>query len=206
MEPKWLAWAKSLQATAQNGLTFAQNEFDIERYKHVMDIAFEMMASNSEADLAYVKDLFKDVEGYATPRVDIRGVVFKDDRILLVREKSDGGWTLPGGWADPNEPPSLATEREVLEESGFEVKASKLLAVYDRAKQRHTPPFPYHVYKLYFLCELKGGKKTTSIETDGVDFFDENDIPHLSPSRTTISQIRRFFEHHRNPDLPADFD
>ncbi len=206
MEPKWLEWAKSLQAESQNGLTFATNEFEIERYKHIRDIAAEMMASNSDADLAYVKGLFKDAEGYATPRIDVRGVVFKDNKILLVKEKSDGGWTLPGGWADPNETPSQSVEREVLEESGFAVKAVKVLAVYDRAKQGHTPPFPYHVYKLFFLCELKGGKKTTSIETTDVDFFVENGIPNLSAARTTPAQLKRFFEHHRSPELPTDFD
>ncbi len=206
MEPKWLKWAKSLQAEAQNGLTFSQNDFERERYNHILDIAAEMMASNSDADFGYIKGLFQDVEGYMTPRVDVRGVVFKDDKVLLVKEKSDGGWTLPGGWADPNETPSQSVEREVFEESGFQVKTTKVLAIFDRAKQGHTPPFPYHVYKLFFLCELKGGKKTTSIETDGVDWFLEDDIPALSSARTTISQLRRFFEHHRNPDLPADFD
>ncbi len=206
MEPKWLEWAKSLQAEAQNGLTFATNEFEVERYKHIMDIAFEMMASKSDADLAHVKDLFKDVEGYATPRVDVRGAVFKDDKILLVKEKSDGGWTLPGGWADPNETPSRSVEREVLEESGYEVRAVKVFAVFDRAKQGHTPPFPYHVYKLFFLCELKGGKKTASIETDDADFFEEGNIPALSRARTSSRQIKVCFEHHRAPGLPADFD
>ena len=206
MEPKWLKWAKSLQAEAQNGLTFSQNDFERERYNHILDIAAEMMASNSDADFGYIKGLFQDVEGYMTPRVDVRGVVFKDDKVLLVKEKSDGGWTLPGGWADPNETPSQSVEREVFEESGFQVKTTKVLAIFDRAKQGHTPPFPYHVYKLFFLCELKGGKKTTSIETDVVDWFLEDDIPALSSARTTISQLRRFFEHHRNPDLPADFD
>ncbi|MCL4539280.1 MAG: NUDIX hydrolase [Bacteroidetes bacterium] len=206
MEPKWLEWAKSLQAEAQNGLTFTENEFERERYKHILEIAAEMMASNSDADLKYIKGLFENVEGYMTPRVDVRGIVFKGDKILLVKEKSDGGWTLPGGWADPNETPGQSVEREVLEESGFEVKAAKVLAVFDRAKQGHTPPYPYHIYKLFFLCKLKGGKKTTSIETDGVDFFEEANIPALSTSRTTASQIKRFFEHNRYPELPADFD
>lgn len=206
MEPKWLGWAKSLQAIAQNGLTFAESEFATERYNQITDIAAEMMASNSDADLAYVRDLFKNFEGYATPKVDVRGVVFRDDKVLLVKEKSDGGWTLPGGWADPNETPSQSVEREVFEESGFEVKAVKVLAVYDRAKQGHTPPFPYHVFKLFFLCELKGGKRTTSIETDDVDFFAEKDIPGLSSARTTLNEIRRFFEHRHVPDLPTDFD
>ena len=111
MEPKWLSWAKDLQAIAQNGLAFAENEFDIESYNRI-------------------------------------------DEILLVKEKSDGGWTLPGGWADPNETPGESVEREVFEESGFLVKAEKILAVFDRTKQGHTPPFPFHVYKIFFLCKL----------------------------------------------------
>jgi len=206
MEPKWLEWAKSLQAIAQNGLTYALNEFDIERYKQIRNISAEMMASNSECDLEFIKDLFKNVEGYATPKVDVRGIVFKDNKILLVKEKIDGGWTLPGGWADPNETPGESVEREVFEESGFIVKTKKILAVYDRAKQGHKPPFPFHVYKLFFLCDLQGGKKTISNETDDVDFFEEDKIPALSYSRVLESQIKRFFEFYRNPDLPTDFD
>lgn len=206
LEPKWLEWAKSLQAEAQNGLTYSESEYERERYRHILDISAEMMASNSDADLAYIKGLFSDVEGYMTPRVDVRGVVFKDNKVLLVKERSDGGWTLPGGWADPNETPGFAAEREVFEESGFNVKAVKLLALYDRAKQGHVPPFPYHVYKIFFLCELKGGKRTTSHETDDVDFFGEGEIPELSAARTTSAQLKKFFEYLRNPEIPADFD
>ena len=206
MEPKWLEWAKSLQAIAQNGLTFAENEFDIERYKKIRDIASEMMAENSNGNFDFIKNLFGNDEGYSTPKVDVRGVVFKDNKVLLVKEKADGGWTFPGGWADPNETPSESVEREVLEESGFEVKVRKVLAVYDRKKQGHTPPFPYHVYKIFFLCELVGGKKSNSIETDGVDFFEEDKIPALSASRTSLNQIQIFFKHFRNPELPAEFD
>jgi ADP-ribose pyrophosphatase YjhB (NUDIX family) len=206
MEPKWLEWAKSLQAIAQNGLTYAVNEFDVERYNQIRNISAEIMASNSDGDFEFIKELFKNVDGYATPKVDVRGVVFKDNKILLVKEKIDGGWTLPGGWADPNEIPSESVEREVFEESGFIVKSKKILAVYDRAKQGHKPPFPFHVYKLIFLCDLQGGKKTISNETDDVDFFEEDKIPELSHSRVIKSQIKRVFEFYRNPGLPADFD
>jgi ADP-ribose pyrophosphatase YjhB (NUDIX family) len=206
MEPKWLEWAKSLQAIAQNGLTYAVNEFDIERYEQIRNISAEIMASNSGGDFEFIKDLFKNVEGYATPKVDVRGVVFKDDKILLVKEKIDGGWTLPGGWADPNETPSESVEREVFEESGFIVKSKKILAVYDRAKQGHTPPFPFHVYKLFFLCGLQGGNKKISNETTDVDFFEEDNIPELSRSRVLKNQILRLFEFHKNPGLQTDFD
>jgi ADP-ribose pyrophosphatase YjhB (NUDIX family) len=206
MEPKWLEWAKNLQAIAQNGLTYAVNDFDVERYEQIRKISAEMMASNSDGDLEYINGLFKNVDGYATPKVDVRGTVFKDNKILLVKEKIDGGWTLPGGWADPNETPGESVEREVFEESGFIVKSKKILAVYDRTKQGHTPPFPFHVYKLFFLCDILGGSKTTSNETDDVEFFDEDNLPELSESRVIKSQIKKLYEYYRNPDLPTDFD
>jgi ADP-ribose pyrophosphatase YjhB (NUDIX family) len=206
MNPKWLEWARRLQALAQNGLAYAQTPFDRERYEAVRQVAEEIMSGHSSLDLGQVRALFAVDSGYATPKVDVRAAVFKNDRILLVKERVDGKWTLPGGWADVNEPPSEAIEREVLEEAGYRAKAVKLLAVYDREKHGHSPPHPYHVYKLFFLCELLGGAPTTSIETDGVDFYPENGIPELSVARTTAKQIARFFEHHRHPDWPTDFD
>ena len=206
MEPAWLAWAKELQSLSQDGLFYNENIFDVQRFRRINEIAAEMMAANSGTDLEFIKDLFNKEEGHATPKVDVRGVVFKDNKILLVKEKSDGGWTLPGGWADPNETPSQTVEREVFEESGFKVKAERLLAFLDRTKQGHTPPHPFHVYKIFFLCRIKGGGKKLSIETDGVEFFDEDKIPKLSLARTLNSQISRMFYLYSNPGLPPDFD
>ncbi len=206
MEPKWLEWAKELQALSQDGLFYTENDFDKLRFERISEIAAEMMSANSGTDLKFIKDLFSAQEGHATPKVDVRGVVFKDNKILLVKEKSDGGWTLPGGWADPNETPSKTVEREVFEESGFKVKVSRVLAILDRTKQGHLPPYPFHVYKIFFLCELKGGQRKTSIETDDVDFFYEENIPNLSKARTTAPQISRFFFMQKNPGMPTDFD
>lgn len=205
-EPKWLDWAKRLQSIAQNGLAFVHNPFDQERYEAVRQIAAEMLAEGSNVDLNKVLDLLSRETGYATPKVDTRGVVFQDDALLLVKELSDHGWTLPGGWADPFESPSEAVVREVLEESGFETRAIKLLAVFDRSRHPHWPPYPYHIYKLFILCELTGGSPKASKETSDVGFFHEDEIPELSIARVTPAQIRRLFEHHRNPHWPTDFD
>lgn len=206
MEPKWLEWAKSLQAISQNGLTFSEDHFDVERYEAVRDIAAAIMASHAHVDKDFVLEIFKREDGYATPKVDVRGVIFRGDEILLVKEVADGGWTLPGGWADVNESPRESVVREIREESGYETIAVKLLAVYDRSKHGHVPAFQFHVYKLFILCNLIGGEASTSEETSDVAFFSEHTIPGLSVSRVTPSQIDRFFEHHRNPDLPTDFD
>jgi ADP-ribose pyrophosphatase YjhB (NUDIX family) len=213
MDLTWLRWARELQALAQTGLAYGKDPYDIERYESVRAIAHEIMASYSTMDHAHVRDLFARERGHATPKVDVRGVVFDDDRLLLVRERSDGRWTLPGGWADVNESPSEAVVREVYEESGYRTRAVKLLALYDRDRHGH-PPHPYHIYKLFFHCELAGGPAsqaadtagTAFAETDGVAFYREHEMPDLSLSRVMPAQITRLFEHRRHPEWPADFD
>jgi len=205
MSEKWLDWGLKLQGIAQNGLTYCDNQYEIERYEKLREIAAEIMAEYGGVSRDEVMDYFMAESGYATPKVDVRGVVFKDDKILLVKERVDGGWTLPGGWSDIGDTPSHAVEREIFEESGFITKASKVLAVYDRNKHPH-PPMVQHIYKLFILCELQGGEATTSFETTDVGWFSEDAIPPLSIARTTEQQIARFYEHHRNLDLPTDFD
>ncbi|MBN2312505.1 MAG: NUDIX hydrolase [Sedimentisphaerales bacterium] len=206
MDPVWLQWAKELAAIAQNGLTFSENAYDIERYQAIRRIAAEMMSARSDLDTDTLMSLFEREEGYATPKVDVRGVVFRENKILLVEEKIDGGWTLPGGWADPCQSPSECVVREIREESGYETEARRLLAVYDRSKHPHKPPIPFHIYKMFFLCEITGGGPKVSHETTAVDFFPEDDIPELSISRVLPDQIARMFESYRNPDLPIYFD
>lgn len=205
MNTKWLEWAKKLQAIAQNGLTYTENPFDIERYKSLQAITAEMMATYSNQEPSYVLDLFNQEIGYATPKVDVRGAVFRGDTLLFVKEREDGCWTLPGGWADVGDSPSEVVVREVQEESGYLTRAVKLLAVYDRDHQGH-PPLAHYVYKLFFQCELISGSPSISIETDEVAFFGENEIPELSLGRVLPTQIKRLFQHYRNPNLPTDFD
>lgn len=205
MDTRWLEWAKKLQAIAQNGLTYTQNPFDVERYKSLQAITAEMMATYSNLEPSYVLDLFNQEIGYATPKVDVRGAVFRGDTLLFVREREDGCWTLPGGWADVGDSPSEVAVREVQEESGYLTHAVKLLAVYDRDRQGH-PPLAHYVYKLFFQCELISGSPSPSIETDEVAFFSENEIPELSLGRVLPTQIKRLFQHHRNSNLPTDFD
>ena len=206
-KPLWIEWARSLQAISQTGLHFTEGLYDRDRYQQIGKIAAEILAHHTNLSAKKIIELNAAEFGYATPKVDVRGVVFKDAKILLVREIADHDrWTLPGGWADVNDTPSQAIVREVLEESGFETQVVKLLAVYDREKQGHVPPFPFHVYKLFFLCEITGGFARASGETSEVAFFGEFEIPELSISRVKEGQIRRFFQHARNPELPTDFD
>jgi ADP-ribose pyrophosphatase YjhB (NUDIX family) len=204
--PPWLNRARRLQAIAQTGLTYCKDEFDIQRYHEIRKIAAEMMAEGSSTENApELADLFAQQSGYATPKIDVRVAAFRDGRILLVRELEDDCWTLPGGWADVGERPSLAGVREAREESGYEVRLTKLAAVFDRNLHGH-PPYAFHAYKMFFLAEVVGGAAQNSHETADAQFFAEDKLPPLSLLRVTPSQIAHLFEHLRHPELPTSYD
>jgi ADP-ribose pyrophosphatase YjhB (NUDIX family) len=206
MPEPWLDWVKELRAIAQTGLHYANNPFDTERFQAVRAIASQMLEQGSSLGRAEILQLDAAEFGYATPKVDVRGACFRDGRILLVQEVADHGrWTLPGGWADPNETPATAAVREIEEESGFQARVSKLIGAFDRDRMGCVPPFPFHVYKLVFLCDLVGGAARESMETSGVAFFAEDDLPELSPGRVTAGLLRTCFAHHRQPALASEF-
>lgn len=204
----WLRWVQKLQAIAQTGLTYGTGPYDLERYEALMRLAAEMAATQTGADFDVVYDLFSQDQGYATPKIDVRGGVFQDDAILLVQERADGNrWTLPGGWVDVGDSPATAVTREIVEESGYHTHPLKLVACFDRNNHPH-PPIPFHTFKLFFLCELLGGEPTSSLETADIAFFRRDEIPadNLSLSRVTLGQIEMLFAHHANPILPTEFD
>jgi ADP-ribose pyrophosphatase YjhB (NUDIX family) len=204
MSSIWVKWVRRLQSIAQNGRNYCKNEFDLQRYQQVEDVAAEIAAKCCDSELQTIKAMFERETGPATPKIDVRAAVISENKILLVKERGDG-WTLPGGWTDPGESPSEAAVRETKEESGYDVNAVRLMAIYDRDRQGH-PPCPFHVYKLIFLCELVGGSAKTSLETEAACFFREDDLPALSESRVLLRQVKRAFAFARDPNLPADFD
>jgi ADP-ribose pyrophosphatase YjhB (NUDIX family) len=200
-----LDWARELQAIAQNGLAFSRDTYDRERYLKLQELAARMLAAELDISPARAQRYWEAEEGYATPKVDVRGGVFDGERVLLVRERSDGRWTLPGGWVDVNDSPSEAVAREIREESGYEARAVKLAALVDKNRHPH-PPGVHHIYKLFFVCELIGGAPQASHETDAVAFFPVRELPELSTGRVLAPQIERLYRHRLNPDLPTDFD
>lgn len=204
MGARWADWAAQLNAIAQNGLLYSHDPFDIERYISLRNIAAEILEAHTGVDAAQIRDFFAREEGYATPKVDVRGAVFRERTLLFVKERDDGLWSLPGGWADVGESPSEAVVREVVEESGYRARAVKMLAVYDRNKHAH-PPIPHHAYRLFLRCELLSPAPAANPEAEA-RFFAEDAIPELSVMRVTREQIARLFEHYRHPEWPADFD
>ncbi|MFZ6031326.1 MAG: NUDIX hydrolase [Chloroflexota bacterium] len=203
--PRWLVWAREIQALAQTGHHYAPDPYHRRRYARLAEIAAEIAHEHTDLAFEPLRSAFHAELGYATPKVDVRTAVFQDDRLLMVRERSDGGWTLPGGWADVGDVPSEAAERETWEEAGLRVKARKLLGVYDANRVGSLEL--NHAFKLVFLCDLLGGKPTPSDETCEVAFFAQHEIPAaLSGERTRSRHIADAFLALSDPNLPAVFD
>lgn len=205
MENKWLEAVKRIQAIAQNGLAFSQNIYDIERYEELRRISVEMMTVISETCISTVKNLFAGETGYQTPKVDIRAVVFREGKVLLVKETADGCWSLPGGWADVGLSPGEVAVKEVREEAGLQVKPRRLLGILDKKFHPH-PPSPYHTYKVFILCEGIGGETDCGTETSDVSFFGYDNLPDLSMERNTPQQLKMVFDFLDNPEKEAFFD
>lgn len=202
--PKWLAWAREIFSLSQSGITYSGNEYDIQRYKRLQEITAEIIESQSGTAKESALESFSLQAGYITPKIDVRGAVVHEGRILLIQERADSRWAMPGGWADLGNAPASVAEREVWEESGFRVQAEKVVAVLDA--NRVEPMEFYHAYRIIFLCRLLDGEPRTSYETLAVDFFELNNLPPLSLYRTSESMLQEVFAHVKDPGRPTAFD
>ena len=204
----WLQWVQQLQGIAQTGLAFSTDPYDRERYAQLRQLAASIASSHTDAPFERIEGLFREETCYATPRLEVRGAVFDHkDRLLLVREASDGNrWSLPGGWVDVGNSPAEAIRREILEESGYDTRITKLAAVWDRS--RHPYPYgPFACVVMFFLAECIGGTAAVSLETSGCSWFAANQWPsELSLGRVMPQQLQRMVVHHHQPELPTEFD
>lgn len=201
----WLSYVQRLHAIAQNGLTYSENKYDLERFEELKEISEKMLADLTAKSITQIQDIFIHEHGYATPKVDVRGVIFKDNKILMVKETIDGCWSLPGGWADIGFTPSEVVVKEVWEEAGIHVRAVKLLAALDKKRHAH-PPDIHAIYKLFFLCEPVSGTLTPGMETSAVAYFPLDQLPELSVSRNTEEQIKMLFSFLEDKNKEAVFD
>ncbi len=201
MEHQWIQWIREIRALSQNGLTYTQDVYDKERYTRLTELANVMFAHIGDVPVQAITNFFVPDTGYCTPKVDLRAGIFDGEQILLVLEKSDRKWTLPGGWADVNERPSQGIRREVFEESGCSVDAVELVAVVDRAAHPYTPRYPYHIYKLFFygLC-AHCQPLPANHETEEAAWFPLETLPELSEARVLRQDIERLFRFHQQKE------
>ncbi|MCU4369565.1 NUDIX hydrolase [Acinetobacter courvalinii] len=201
---EWIETLNKITGLAQTGLYYSKDVYDKERYDQIISYVRTLIDLKEIDTQDFIADVLQDV-GYATPKIDVRAVVFKDNKLLLAKETEDGLWSIPGGWADIGYSAAENAEKEVLEETGLEVKATRLLALTDRRKHPHPAMF-LHVYKAFFWCELIGGELKPSIETSEVGFFGRNELPPISTARVTEAQIHHFFELLQGLPEQTDFD
>lgn len=180
--------SRELASISRAGSTFCENDYDRDRYERLHEIASELVGVTGG-----MPEFRWPVEaGYLTPKVDVRCVVFRGAEVLLVKERSSGCWTLPGGWADVNFSPGENAEKECVEESGYVVKARRIVSIKDRDRAGY-PANPHAIYKIYVLAELVGGESATSVETSEVGFFPVSDLPELDRDRTAAEEIANAF-------------
>lgn len=201
---EWLKWAVELQSIAQAGLTYGKDVYDKERYERIRDISAEMLSYKTDISIEKVKELFCNETGYQTPKLDTRAAIFKNNKIILVKE-NNGKWSLPGGWVDVNLSVKENTIKEVKEESGLDVTADKIIAIQDRAKH-NLPVYAYGVCKVFVLCSVIGGEFKKNIETTEFNYFSEDELPELSTEKNNEEQIKMCFEAYHSKNWITLFD
>jgi ADP-ribose pyrophosphatase YjhB (NUDIX family) len=191
-EPVWLDWAKKLNSIAQVGLTYSKNSYDLERYKQIQNISIDILNRYTDLDRQIIHNLFANEVGYPTPKIDVRAAIFKYDKILMIREKIDGLWAIPGGWADVDTSLKENLLKEAKEEAGVDINPKRIIAVLDRRKH-NEPPLPYGVYKIFVECDYISGSFKNNVETYESGFFTLDTLPPLSLGRNTKKQIEMCF-------------
>ena len=205
MKEKWLEWATRLQSIAQAGLTFGENRYDLDRYNQIRAISVEILREYTGISYEKIENLFTSETGYQTPKVDIRASVIRDNKILMVKEKIDGAWSLPGGWADVNTSVSESAARECLEEAGALVRPERIIAIH-QADRHYDFPYPYTVYKIFVECSLVEIDFRENTETLEAGFFSPDSLPPLSTERNTREQIEMCFGAGKKEVFEALFD
>ena len=205
MKDKLIEMAIELQSLAQAGLTYSKDKYDIERFERIREISAEILEEKSELSLDKVKDLFCNETGYQTPKLDTRAAIFKDDKILLVRERGSNKWSMPGGWVDVNQSIRSNTVKEVKEEAGLDVEAERVIALQDRNKH-NIPPYAYGICKAFVLCRVLDGEFQVNLETDKSEYFDLDNLPELAIEKNTKNQIEMCFQAYKDKNWNVIFD
>lgn len=207
MENLWLTSAKRLQAIAGTGLHFSNDDYHRERFEEVAELANGMLAELGNVPIERIENLVSDfAKGYATPKIDVRGALIDEDKVLLVKESADGLWALPGGFAEVGYSASENIVKEIKEEAGLTVVPKLLYSVRHKAKRSYEPD-ARDFYKLFFLCQRVDNKQATAgIETLEAEYFSRDNLPPLSLGRCLETDIEAAFEFANGNQRVSTFD
>ena len=202
---RWLDWAKELQDISQNALAYCRDPYDIERFHRIRAISAEMMAEITDLPVQKVREYFCAGDGYQTPKIETRAAVIRDGGILLVRERGNGLWSMPGGWVDYNLSVRRNVVKEVLEEAGMVVEAERLIALEDR-NRHHADRHAHEILTVLVLCRYVSGEFVPNTETTDCGFFTPDRLPPLGTGRTTHEHIELSYRALEDPCWPVLFD
>ncbi|MDR0573090.1 MAG: NUDIX hydrolase N-terminal domain-containing protein [Tannerella sp.] len=198
--------AQRIRAMSQTALTYSTNDYEIDRSKEFIEISDRIISIVSGAKEDDIRANYQPVKEYITPKADIRAVIFNDENeLLLVKEKADGKWALPGGWSDVGYTPTEVVVKEAKEETGFDVRVVRLLAVLDKRCYNH-PASPFYVYMFCFQCEITGGNDELTFDILDRGFFALNKLPPLSLDRILPEQIELLDKLRRDPNSTVHCD
>ena len=142
--------------------------------------------------------------GFQTPKLDVRGAIIKENKILLVQERNYT-WSLPGGCVAVNDSIKTRVIKEVHEEAGLRVVPTKLIAIQDR-NVHNSPKYAYGITKAFVLCEVINGHFIENIETIKSAYFSVEDLPNLAEEKVNKSQIKMCLHAAKNKDWQTLFD
>lgn len=200
-----IQWAVELKSIAQAGLAYSKNPYDLERFQRIREIAAEIMSEKTGVALGRVTDVFCCESGFQTPKLDTRAAIFKDGKVLLVKETLTDTWSMPGGWVDVDQTIASNTIKEAKEEAGLDVVADRLVALLDR-NRHNTPPYAHGICKAFVLCTVTGGEFTPNLETSESGYFDLDNLPVLSLGKNTEAQIRLCYKALQDEHWQVVFD
>ncbi|SDL30236.1 NUDIX hydrolase [Halarsenatibacter silvermanii] len=204
--PGWLSYARRLQTIAQAGLTYSENKYDRERFKEIQKIGAEILREYSSLEKEKAEDLLESEIGYPTPRVDVRAAIFRKGDILMVKEKINDRWSLPGGWADIEWSLKENLIKEAHEEAGVEINPRRIIGVFDRGTKDEEALSFYGIYKIFVECDFISMDFQENIETSTAKFYGRDDLPNISKERNTEEEIKLCFEARNKENFEAKFD
>ena len=182
----FVKYLQRMIALTDTGLTFTKDPFDRERYEDLRSLLSEMLNQESDLDAEEVAEVLKPTSAYVTPLMDVRAWIVEDEKICLVRGQGENDWALPGGFGEVGYSPTENILKEIEEETGFEAKVERLLAVFDTNRfQLQSKQYA----KFIFECKLLDGQFQKNQEIADLQFFAIDQLPNLSEKRITKEQI-----------------
>ena len=131
-----------------------------------------------------------------SPRVAVGAVVFKDDCVLLVRRgqpPAEDLWAIPGGSVEIGETLQEAAEREILEETGIQIRASKPICAFDVIDRDAAGKVRFHYVIVDLAADYVLGEPSAGDDAVEARWVSAKEINALAVSTATLKLLKTKF-------------